>query len=509
MKIKLILSSLIICLPYSAFALTTTQSPIQHVKLYPNFAKIERNLQVNAGETLVTLSGLAANFDINQLQYRSNNIEITAVSHIDSAINKPSGQASSQLKQQIELIQREISEQSAIIQAAELQNKFLGNITKGNALKVRKHAHSAFIAIDDAQLKKQQLAQQLQELKQDLAQIGDSEFNHRTLKFHVIAPQQGQINISYQVPYARWQPSYKAELDTQNKRIKFTRFAMIAQKTGEDWNNVRLTLSSSASTRGIEQTQPEPWFVNYQQDRPTPNNLPKSPVNKNNIKPSPRVERTNPFESVFPQFEASTLNFSTEFRSQTKATIPSSQQQIFIPLNAEEHNAKISIWAIPKQSPQAIVNAEIEQLSTQWPSGMVKLYRDGDFIGERPWHNNQNGMLNMSFGHDDQIQIKVADPLHKKTALSQTDTKMIQTQRYTIRNLHPYPVEMTLFDSSPVSQNSELITQSQYSIPFDQQHWNDQPNIHQWKINLKPKQIFELNAEHHFKYPNIGRTTGF
>jgi hypothetical protein len=32
------------------------------------------------------------------------------------------------------------------------------------------------------------------------------------------------------VPYARWQPIYKAELDTQTKQIKLTRMAMIAQK---------------------------------------------------------------------------------------------------------------------------------------------------------------------------------------------------------------------------------------------------------------------------------------
>jgi hypothetical protein len=34
------------------------------------------------------------------------------------------------------------------------------------------------------------------------------------------------------VPYARWQPIYKAELNTQTKQIKLTRMAMIAQNWG-------------------------------------------------------------------------------------------------------------------------------------------------------------------------------------------------------------------------------------------------------------------------------------
>lgn len=41
------------------------------------------------------------------------------------------------------------------------------------------------------------------------------------------------------VLYARWQPMYKAELNSQTKQVKLTHMAMIAQKTGEDWNNVK------------------------------------------------------------------------------------------------------------------------------------------------------------------------------------------------------------------------------------------------------------------------------
>ena len=151
MKIKALLHFSLFCIPSSyCFALGLSQSPIQQVTLYPTVAKIERTIPVQAGEQLVTLTGLAANFDINQLQYQSTNIEVNAVSHTDSALDKPAGNESSQLRNKIDDIKKKISEQNSIIQAAELQNKFLGNVTTGSASVVREQAYQAFIAIDKA-----------------------------------------------------------------------------------------------------------------------------------------------------------------------------------------------------------------------------------------------------------------------------------------------------------------------------------------------------------------------
>lgn len=123
--IKLLLSVGILSSVVSySYAMTTVNAPIQNITLYPNAANVERIIPVQAGESVVTLTGLAANFDINQLQYKSRNIEVYAVSHTDSALDKPSGHESQKLRNEIEQVQREISAKSSIIQAAKLQNTF-------------------------------------------------------------------------------------------------------------------------------------------------------------------------------------------------------------------------------------------------------------------------------------------------------------------------------------------------------------------------------------------------
>ena len=511
MNIKTALKFSLLCLPSTySFALNLSNSPIQQVTLYPTLAKIERTIPVQAGEQLVSLSGLAANFNIDLLQYQSSNIEVNAVSHTDSALDKPAGNESSLLRNNIDTIKKKISEQNSIIQAAELQNKFLGNVTQGSAPKVRQQAYDAFIAIDQAKTEKEKLEQRLDELEQDLNAIGDSEFNQRTLKFYVNAPQRGEIKISYMVPYARWQPIYKAELDTQTKQIKLTRMAMIAQKTGEDWNNVKLALSTATPQNYVQQVQPQQWWVNYYEPEPV------RPIYA--VAPAPiamaemsydRKEKSAKKAPQFPQFQAADLNFSTEFRSETKASIPSSQQQIFLPLSTEQYAAKLSVWAIPKNSTQATINAEIAKLDQNWPSGTVKLYRDGDYIGQRAWNNSADESLQMSFGTDDQIQIKVTDLSDKKNPVKGTQSETTQKQQYSVQNLHNYPIQITIFESEPQSQNGKLTTQSSYSIPPSATQWNGQPNINLWQVDLNPKQSYKLDIQHQFKYPSKGRTSGF
>lgn len=512
MNLKATFQICILSIPSYCFALDLQSSPIHQVTLYPTLAKVERTIPVKSGEQLVTLTGLAANFDINQLQYQSKNIEVNAVSHTDSALDKPAGNESTKLRSNIDTIKKQISEKNAIIQAAELQNKFLGNVTVGSAPQVRQQAYSAFVAMDTAKNEKEKLEQRLHELNQDLNAIGDSEFYQRTLKFYVNAPQQGEIAISYMVPHARWQPTYKAELNTQTKQVKLTRMAMIAQKTGEDWNNVKLTLSTSTPQNSVQQINPQQWWVDYY--KPEPHPVRAESVMAEGVydqKETARMAAPLPQRNngpSFPQFQSNDLNFSTEFRSETKASIPSSQQQIYLPISAEQYPAKLSVWIIPKQSAQATINAEIAKLDQNWPSGTVKLYRDGDYVGQRNWNNSTDQALQMSFGVDEQVQVKVTDISDKKIP-TRNSSETIQKQLYSIQNLHNYPITATIFESEPQSRNAQLTTKSTYSIAPTAKSWNDQPNINLWEINLEPKGNFKLEVQHQFKYPNSGNTTGF
>ena len=109
------------------------------------------------------------------------------------------------------------------------------------------------------------------------------------------------------------------------------------------------------------------------------------------------------------------------------------------------------------------LNAEIPKLDNNWPSGIVKLYRDGDYIGQRNWSNTSADTVQMNFGQDEQIQVNIIDLNDiQNPARSQSETQ--QKNSYSIENLHNYPVDLTVFEAEPQSRNSKLTAQTRYSI---------------------------------------------
>jgi hypothetical protein len=62
----------------------------------------------------------------------------------------------------------------------------------------------------------------------------------------------------------------------------------------------------------------------------------------------------------------------------------------------------------------------------------------------------------MSFGTDDQIQVKVTDLTDKKNPVKGTQSETIRKQQYSVQNLHSYPIQVTIFEAEPQSQNGKL-----------------------------------------------------
>lgn len=58
--------------------------------------------------------------------------------------------------------------------------------------------------------------------------------------------EEGQrLRLVYRVPGARWAPAYRLRLDAEMQAAELSMRAMVAQKTGEDWRNVTVTLSTA------------------------------------------------------------------------------------------------------------------------------------------------------------------------------------------------------------------------------------------------------------------------
>jgi len=70
-----------------------------------------------------------------------------------------------------------------------------------------------------------------------------------------------KLRISYFVPNARWYPSYNLRVKDLKSPLVLDYQANISQQTGEDWKNVKLTLSTSDPNLGGQKPKLTPWYL--------------------------------------------------------------------------------------------------------------------------------------------------------------------------------------------------------------------------------------------------------
>jgi uncharacterized protein (TIGR02231 family) len=70
-----------------------------------------------------------------------------------------------------------------------------------------------------------------------------------------------KLEFSYQLGDAWWWPVYDARLNTESGKIDLVQLAQVQQRTGEDWSNVKLTLSTARPSAGAALPDLQTWFL--------------------------------------------------------------------------------------------------------------------------------------------------------------------------------------------------------------------------------------------------------
>ena len=74
----------------------------------------------------------------------------------------------------------------------------------------------------------------------------------------------GKMAFNFVVRNAGWYPTYDIRSAQLGENINLTYKAMVYQKTGSDWKNVALSLSTGDPNKGSTPPDPDPWRIQYQ-----------------------------------------------------------------------------------------------------------------------------------------------------------------------------------------------------------------------------------------------------
>ncbi|WP_047414872.1 DUF4139 domain-containing protein [Cellulophaga sp. Hel_I_12] len=279
---------LLVFTPNLFFAANKIPSKIKSVTLYANSADISRvaHLKLAQGTSVITLTALSPKIDESSIQISGlNGVSIQAISYsLNYLENISLGPEALVFTKQIEAIGLDISR---------LKNDIFGLNEEEKVLNTNRLVSSETQALDLDKIKaiSQYYRNRITEIKNEifslnlkinllnedtvnlqkqlstLQNIPSEPKGEITIKFDAPIATSLYLGITYNVQDAGWIPNYDIKSNKINHAIALTYKAHVYQKTGENWDNVALTLATGNPNYNAVKPSLASHYLNFGQSK--------------------------------------------------------------------------------------------------------------------------------------------------------------------------------------------------------------------------------------------------
>lgn len=324
------------------------------------------------------------------------------------------------------------------------------------------------------------------------------------------------LRVSYRVQGASWRPVYDARLDTRGAKpgLELTRRALLRQRTGEDWRDARVTLSTLRVQRGTAApVLPSQKLGFFEPPAPAPMpraaQAPASEALAMQAGPG-RLRSTadQNREVIAAELEAKAepTAFQAEFTLPMPVTLPSGNEERSFRLAS----ASIAPELQHKASPALDATAYLETtfvLPGEAPllAGEVLLTRDGAFIGRSRLADKAPGdRMTLGFGADERVSIKRVPVMREVRDPGLLSSMRAEENRFRIdvRNLHAFPVTIQIVDRLPVSEDQQITIERLPDMTKpDLENLEDKRGVFAWNAALAPQEAKSFTTAWRMRWP--------
>ena len=260
------------------------QTALQKVIVFLNGAQVTRTakVQVKPGTSTIRFENLSPGIDVPSIQVHAAG-EFTILS-VKQELNYLNEQVKQQHVEELKAIQKDIADkikwQNNMLQVYEqaenvlLKNQVISGQNSNLDLIKLKQALE-FQTQELTELKKKEtttnnlIASLTADQKRYDNQLADILKGHSTLTSNILVTVsskkalQSDFTLNYVVHNASWYPTYDIRAKNINSPINITYKANVSQQSGEDWEHVKLTLSTGNPTVSGNKPLLMPYFLNY------------------------------------------------------------------------------------------------------------------------------------------------------------------------------------------------------------------------------------------------------
>ncbi len=349
----------------------------------------------------------------------------------------------------------------------------------------------------------------------------------KTVTVRVAAAQAGSLDVSlsYTVPGASWMPSYDARVASSERTVQLDYFGIVRQRTGEDWKEVVLTLSTARPSLGGAAPELGVWALDVLRPQP------KAPGESEVLELSPFVVQKNrergyakattiagnrmeteiaPPAAAFAQASVEAGATSAVFKIAVSSSIPSDNSPQKVPVTSATLKAVPEYLTVPKRQQAAFLTSKVVN-SSEFPllTGAMNVFLDGTFVATSSLRTVMSGeKFDLALGVDDGIAIK-----HKRvnkftelTGLTNSGTRITYEYLITVQNNKKTTERVIVTDQVPLSRYEKIVVK-QISPDTREVKPTDEGTL-KWTLDLKPGEKRELTVKFTVDHPNDVNVAG-
>ena len=533
----------------------SAKSQITSATVFPTGAQITRKSKISleAGEHTIILKDLpveAIRDSIRVEGVANGTLEIGSVDTKSIYIfGKPANRDKSKRKEienRIEELQDERSSIDGIIKALTTQKEYISQLTRLPSRPVSPQSTSVNTQQDwvtlfdligtkmtalnqqslENQLKQRTIDKKIKELQKQLSTQPSKQDQRTQVKINIKALKdlEATLKIRYQIHNAGWKPFYDARLDTKGGpdkvKLSIIRRASVYQRSTEEWNNIKLSLSTTRPNRSTAAPNLRPLKVEIKEYKQKKRRVSRgySQQEQNSVlQDSVSVMSKGGFAkpALAPRLEANQvrytnvkqLPFQAIFEVPGEVTIKTKGEQKKVTLSKLDLSPKLKAITVPKVQPIAFLSTNFKLPKTaQILGGSVSLYRDGIYIGKGWLPDLASGVEhNLGFGSDDSIQVKFSEIDRSKgeTGILSTSKTDVRNFKITVKNLHDWKIPVTVMDQIPYSENEKItVLQLPKTTKPTKTNVKDKRGVMSWDFDLKAGQEKQIDLSYKVVWPN-------
>jgi len=368
--------------------------------------------------------------------------------------------------------------------------------------------------IAEIERKRKDLREEIDALKAEMDDINSYAENLKTLVFdvHPGKAQEYHLEISYIIYGATWYPYYDLRANPSLGKVEIGYFGKIRQTTGEDWDDVSITLSTAQPSQGGNAPEPYPWYISLYLPQleakakraaaPMASQAPAEECDavagsamRDEFVPAPPVES----------------GISVMYPLPGRFTVKSGEAEKKVKIYERIMAAEFEYFSVPRISPVAYLTGEVKnETAYLFLSGEAGTYVGDDFTGRvtMPAIAPDEKVV-ISFGVDERVKVerKTVKSKVTKGGLVKKVTRYEYVYENLLTNFHDKDIKCQIVDQLPVPQSPEIKIQDSGLEPKPTEEEKDMA-IYRWKTLVRPKQEFKITVTFAVEVPPEARVQG-